>query len=116
MEKKMKRKRVRRGDEVIIIAGNDRGKSGKIIGFKGDNRVIVEGVNVRKKHMKRTQQNPKGQIIDLECPIHISNVMASVGGRGVKLRVRENPEGEKELYYRDSGEESSYRVANKERS
>ncbi len=67
------KRKVRKGDTVYVITGNDRGKSGKIIACKGE-RVVVEGVNIRKKHMRPTQQNQKGQIIDIERPIHISNV------------------------------------------
>lgn len=68
------KRRIRTGDQVVVIAGNDRGKEGKILLFKGD-RVIVEGVNVRKKCVKKSQNAPKGQIIDIECAIDISNVM-----------------------------------------
>ena len=68
MSKKLKVK-----DEVMVIAGNCKGQTGKIL-FRSEERVVVEGVNVRKKHKKPTRQNEKGQIIDIECPIHISNV------------------------------------------
>lgn len=98
----MKRK-LKTGDSVIVIAGNDRGKSGKILGFTGEERVVVEGVNVRKKHMKKTQQNQKGQIIDIERAIHVSNVKAFLDETAVKLRVKENKQGERELYYRNEG-------------
>lgn len=65
--------KLKKGDVVFVIAGNDRGKEGKVRFIKNE-RVVVEGINVRKKHMKRTQENKKGQIIDMEMPIHISNV------------------------------------------
>jgi len=109
----MKKRRIRKGDEVVVIAGNDRGRTGKILSFRGENRVVVEGINVRKKHMKKTQQNPKGQIIDIECPIHISNVMPSIEGKAVKLRARVQEDGEKELFYRSEGSETVYRSAKK---
>lgn len=105
-------RKLRPGDEVLVITGNDRGKTGKILSFKED-RVVVEGINVRKKHMKPTQQNQKGQIIDIECPIHVSNVKPAVEGKGVKLRVRFNKEGEKELYYLNGSKEELYRPAKK---
>ena len=79
-------RRLRSGDEVVVIAGNDKGKSGKVLRFKED-RVVIEGVNVRKKHMKKTQENQQGQIIDIECPIHISNVKPCVDGKGIKLKA-----------------------------
>ena len=65
-----------KGDKVIVIAGNDKGKVGVI--QKVDpktNRVVVEGVNLRKKHKKPTQNNPEGSIVEIYAPIHASNVM-----------------------------------------
>lgn len=106
----MSNRRMRPGDEVVIIAGNDKGRSGKIISFKGD-RVVVEGINVRKKHMRKTQQNQKGQIIDIECPVHISNVSPSVNGKAIKVRARFNDKNEKEFYYLEEGKEVLFRSA-----
>lgn len=68
MSKKLKVK-----DEVIVITGNCKGQSGKVLSRSGD-KIFVEGVNMRKKHKKPTQQNEKGQIIDVEGPVHVSNV------------------------------------------
>ncbi|HOP49074.1 MAG TPA: 50S ribosomal protein L24 [Ignavibacteriales bacterium] len=66
----------KKGDTVIVIAGNDKGKTGKILKvLPKENRVIIEGVNIRKKHTRPTQLNPQGGIIEKEMPIHISNVM-----------------------------------------
>jgi large subunit ribosomal protein L24 len=72
-----KRFHVKKGDEVVIIAGSEKGKRGKIIEVqsKGE-RVIVEGAKMIKKHMRRSQNNPQGSIIEREGAIHISNVMA----------------------------------------
>lgn len=103
---------LRKGDEVMVIAGNDKGKSGKVISIS-DERIVVEGVNVRKKHMKPTQQNQKGQIIDIECGVHISNVKPSVSGKAVKVRARFNKQGDKELYYLDGQKEVLYRSRKK---
>lgn len=110
----MGNKRLRPGDEVLVITGNDRGRTGKIIS-SADDRIVIEGINVRKKHMKRTQQNQKGQIIDIECPIHVSNVKPYVDGKGVKLRARFNKAGEKELYYLDGNKQLLYRPVKKAR-
>ncbi|NGX61545.1 MAG: 50S ribosomal protein L24 [Chlamydiae bacterium] len=104
-------RRFRPNDEVMVIAGNDRGRSGKILSFKGE-RVIVEGINVRKKHMKPTQQNQKGEIIDIECSVHISNIKPFVDGKAVKIRARFS-EGKKELYYKDGEKEISHRFVRK---
>ncbi|NTW46527.1 MAG: 50S ribosomal protein L24 [Chlorobaculum sp.] len=69
---------VRKNDEVTVIAGNDKGKSGKVLKvFPQKGRVIVEGVNIRKRHMRPTQGTPQGTIIEREFPIHASNVKKS---------------------------------------
>ena len=62
------------GDKVIVIAGKDKGKEGKIIAKKGE-RVFVEGINVVKKHVKPNGQGENGGIVDKEASIHMSNVM-----------------------------------------
>ena len=62
------------GDKVIVIAGKDKGKEGKIIAKKGD-KVFVEGINMVKKHVKPNGQDQTGGIIDKEALIHVSNVM-----------------------------------------
>lgn len=67
---------IRKGDRVSVIAGKNKGKKGKILKVNpAKSRVIVEGVNLLKKHTKPTKDNPKGGIIEKEAPIHISNVM-----------------------------------------
>jgi large subunit ribosomal protein L24 len=67
---------VKKGDEVVVIAGAEKGKRGKIIAVEtGKQRVIVEGVRMIKKHMRKSQDNPQGAIIEREGTIHISNVM-----------------------------------------
>lgn len=67
---------VKTGDTVVVIAGKDKGKQGTIKAtMPKKNRVVVEGVNMVKRHTKPTQANPKGGIISKEAPIHVSNVM-----------------------------------------
>ena len=74
----MKRFHVKKGDEVVVIAGAERGKRGKIIAVEsGKQRVIVEGVRMIKKHMRKNQNNPQGAIVEREGTIHISNVMTA---------------------------------------
>ncbi len=68
--------RVRKNDQVIVTAGENRGSKGKVLKvFPETNRVIVEGVNFIKKHSRPTQQNPQGGIIEKEAPVNVSNVM-----------------------------------------
>lgn len=67
---------VKKGDKVMVISGKDKGKTGVILAaFPKQDRVIVEGVNIVKKHSKPSQVNPQGGIINQEAPIHVSNVM-----------------------------------------
>src|SRR5690348_1332617 len=66
---------VRKGDQVEVISGNFRGSSGKVLAvFPGRQRVVVEGVRIIKKHLRKSQDNPTGKIAEREGPIHISNV------------------------------------------
>jgi large subunit ribosomal protein L24 len=68
--------KIKRNDEVVVIAGNAKGTRAKVLEVKPEsNRVLVEGVNKRKHHQKKTQENPEGSIVERENPIHISNVM-----------------------------------------
>jgi len=68
--------RVKKDDNVVVISGNFKGKTGKILKvFPKKERVIVEGVNLRKRHTKANQKNPQGGIIEKESPIDASNVM-----------------------------------------
>lgn len=68
--------KLKKDDQVIVIAGKDKGKSGRVLRINRDtNRVLVEGVNVVKKAQKRRSQNDGGGIIEIESPIHASNVM-----------------------------------------
>ncbi len=68
--------RVRKNDNVMVISGNARGKTGKVLKvFKESDRVIVEGVNIIKRHTRPSQKNPQGGIIQKEATIHVSNVL-----------------------------------------
>lgn len=66
--------KLKTGDKVMVIAGANKGKEGKIISVLGD-KVVVEGVNVRKKHLKPKYNGGNGEIKEVEAPIHVSNVM-----------------------------------------
>ena len=66
---------VKKGDQVEVISGNFRGSSGRVLAvFAGKQRVLVEGVRIIKKHLRKSQDNPSGKIAEREGPIHISNV------------------------------------------
>ncbi|MHC4217183.1 MAG: 50S ribosomal protein L24 [Planctomycetota bacterium] len=78
---------IRKGDTVIITAGNDRGATGEVLRvLTKAGRVVVQGVNVRAKHLKPTQANPQGGIVHREMPIHMSNVSPVVDGRPTRVR------------------------------
>lgn len=86
---------VKKGDEVVVISGADKGKRGKVITVSGKKqRLIVEGVRMIKRHMRKSQQHPQGAIIEREGSIHISNVMrvdkfdARAAKRGVAAPVQ----------------------------
>lgn len=67
--------KIRKEDQVIIISGKEKGKSGKVLEVDNTGGVIVEGCNVQKKTLKKSKENPSGGIIEKESPIHVSNVM-----------------------------------------
>ena len=69
--------RLRKGDEVVVIAGDDKGSKGKVLQvLREKNRILVEGVNMTKKHERKTQDNPQGSISEREASIHYSNIKA----------------------------------------
>lgn len=68
--------KIKSKDIVIVIAGKDKGKKGKVIrAFPKEDKVIVEGVNMKKKHQKSRSRGTKGQVVEIALPIHVSNVM-----------------------------------------
>jgi len=90
--------RIRKNDMVMIIAGKDRGKTGKVIRvMPAVEKVIIEQCNMVKKHQRASQKNPNGGIVDIEAPIHVSNVMLLDGktGKGARIRVQRNDDGSK---------------------
>lgn len=73
---------VKKDDNVIVITGKDKGKKGRVIAaYPAKNRVLVEGINMVKKHAKPSQVNPQGGILNQEAAIHVSNVMPVEIGR-----------------------------------
>jgi len=87
---------VKKGDLVVVISGKSAGKTGKIKrALPAENRVIVEGVNLVKKHQRPTKQNPSGGIVEIEASIHASNVLLLDGktNRPTRTRRGTNKEG-----------------------
>ncbi len=81
-------RRIRRGDEVILLSGAEKGRTGKVLKVEAEkDRVYVEGLAMQFRHVKRSQQNPKGGRVQREGPIHISNVAAVSGSSGQRFRV-----------------------------
>ena len=87
---------VKKGDTVVVTAGNDAGKVGEVLRvITSDDRFVVQGVNIRTRHLKPTQQNPQGGLLRKEMPIHISNVSPAVDGRPSRVRFEEKSDGSK---------------------
>jgi large subunit ribosomal protein L24 len=80
---------IKKGDTVMVLSGNERGATGTVLRIltKTD-RVIVQGVNVRAKHLKPTQANPQGGIVRREMPIHMSKVNPVVDGKPTRVRFQ----------------------------
>jgi len=97
---------VKKGDKVAVISGKDKGKTGVILeAYPKNNRVLVEGVNIVKKHAKPSQDNPQGGIISQEAPIHASNVMPLDPKTGEPTRVGyKEVDGKKVRVAKKSGE------------
>jgi large subunit ribosomal protein L24 len=86
-----------KGDTVIVTAGNDRGVTGEVLRVLPDeDRVVVQGVNVRVKHLKPSQKSPQGGLLRREMPIHISNVSPVVDGKPTRVRFESHPDGSKQ--------------------
>jgi large subunit ribosomal protein L24 len=80
--------RIRKGDMVEVISGNDRGKRGRVLRtLPSKDRLVVQGVNLRWKHLRKSQQNPQGGRVRREMPIHRSNVMVFDEASGSRVRV-----------------------------
>ena len=103
---------VKKGDQVEVVSGNFRGSSGKILAvFPHKQRVLVEGVRIIKKHLRKSQDNPSGKIAEREGPIHISNVKVlehgerTAKGKGKKKGTNEKAAKNKEPRKKDGKEE-----------
>ncbi|MCP4094461.1 MAG: 50S ribosomal protein L24 [Planctomycetes bacterium] len=89
---------IKQGDEVQILAGNDKGKRGKVMKvIDKTDRVLVEGVNIRVKHLQKTQANPEGGKVEKEFPIAASNVLIWSEKAGKGVRTKSVIEGDKKI-------------------
>lgn len=88
--------KLKTGDKVIVVSGSNKGREGKITKIL-DNKVIVEGVNVVKKHLKPKNNNGTGEIIEIEAPIHVSNVMLidPKTKKPTKIKIEKDSKGKK---------------------
>lgn len=98
--------KIKKGDNVMVIAGKNRGTSGKVeLVLTKKNMLIVDGVNIVKKHRKANQQSKSGQIIEKSMPIHISNVMLvdPKGGKPTRVKIERNKDGARQRVAVKSG-------------
>ena len=87
--------KVKVGDNVKILAGKDKGKEGKVLRtLKKKDKVVVEGINIIKKHSKPNNQNDQGGIFDIEAPIHVSNVKVIEAKKEIKKEAKKAPKEE----------------------
>lgn len=99
---------IKKGDIVIINAGEDKGKEGKVLSVDPEKqRAVVEGCNMMKKHTKPSASNPQGGIIEKEAPIHISNLNLKdpKTGKATRVGMKVNEDGTKVRISKKSGEE-----------
>ena len=98
--------RIKKGDQVVVIAGKDKGKRGDVVRVAGD-KVVVANINVFKRHTKpNPQAGQPGGVIEREAPIHISNVMLfnPASGKGERVGIKVLEDGRKLRVFRSSGE------------
>ena len=104
----MNKLHIKKGDTVVVLAGDDRGKKGRVLSVQADKqRAIVEGVNMVSKSQKPSAKAPQGGIIKKEAPIHISNlnVIDPKSGKPTRIGRRLNEQGKLVRYSKKSGEE-----------
>lgn len=99
---------VKKDDNVIVITGKDKGEKGRVIAaYPRENRVLIEGVNMVKRHTRPNQANPQGGIIEREAPIHVSNVMHidPKSGKPTRIGYKVLDNGKKVRIAKKSGQE-----------
>jgi len=97
--------KIKKGDSVQVISGADSGKAGRVIKVYLDmDKVVVEGINMVKKHTRPTQDNPQGGIVEKEAPVHVSNIMLLVSGKPTRVGYKILENGKKVKVAKSSGE------------
>ncbi|MBT8252936.1 MAG: 50S ribosomal protein L24 [Flavobacteriaceae bacterium] len=95
----MKKIRIKSGDTVRVIAGDHKGAEGRVMKvMRDENKAIVEGINMIKKHMKPSADNPQGGIVEKEAPVHVSN-LSLITPKGEVTRLGIRMEGDKKVRY-----------------
>ena len=100
--------KIKKGDKVVVISGSDKGKEGIVqVVYPKLNKVVVEGVNVHKRHKKPTQQTPEGSILDIYVPIDASNValVDPKTKKATRVGYKTDKNGKKVRYAKKSGKE-----------
>ena len=103
----MSKLHIRKGDEVIVLAGDDKGRKGKVLKVLVDKqRALVEGVNMVSKSMKPSAKNPQGGIVKQEAPIHVSNLslIDPKSGKATRVGMKKTDDGKKVRVAKKSGE------------
>ncbi len=99
----MANRKITRGDQVMVVTGDEKGKQGKVLRMAPGDRLVVEGVNYIWKHLRKTQKTPQGGRLQKEAPLHISNVMLvnPKSGKPERVGVRRE-EGKAVRYFKRS--------------
>ena len=104
----MSKMHIKKGDTVYVLAGEDKGRKGRVLSVDADkNRAVVEGINIVSKSTKPSAKHPQGGIIKMEAPINISNLalLDPKSGKPTRVGIRIGENGEKVRYAKKSGEE-----------
>ena len=100
-------RKIKRGDDVIVIAGKDKGRRGNVVRMVGEHKIIVDGINMVKRHTKpNPNRNQPGGIVEREAPIQVSNVMLynPVTEKGDRVGFRVLDDGRKVRYFKSNNE------------
>jgi large subunit ribosomal protein L24 len=97
--------RIKKGDQVIVIAGKDKSKKGEIIRVDKNKGLIVKGINIVKKSVKKSKEKPSGGFIEIEAPIHVSNAMLFCAkcGKGIRAALQIQQNGDKKRLCKKCG-------------
>lgn len=103
----MSMRKIKKGDQVVVLTGKDKGKQGAVVNMVGEDRVLVENINMVKRHTKgNPTQGQAGGILDKEMPLHISNVAIfnPATGKGDRVGIKTLEDGKKVRFFKSNGE------------